>query len=49
VATAPDPQCVGKPWKNKEKKKRFCGLGAELLFLPPLLMWLHRRRRSRPW
>ena len=53
AVTNPDPQCVGKPWKDKEKANSSgfygCGLGAELaLFLPPL-MWLSlRRRRSLP-
>lgn len=42
----PDPQCVGKPWKNQEKKSSSCGLGVELLLLAPLL-WLWQRRRAR--
>jgi hypothetical protein len=45
AVTDPDPQCVGKPWKNKEKKTG-CGLGAELALLLPPLMWMWRRRRS---
>jgi hypothetical protein len=41
----PDPQCVGKPWKNQERKSSApCGLGSELALLLPLLFWRHRRR-----
>lgn len=39
----PDPHCVGKPWKNNEKKAGSCGLGGELL-LALLPVWLWRRR-----
>ena len=38
-------QCVGKPWKNQEQAASTCGLGAELAFLLPLLIWMRRRRR----
>jgi cysteine-rich repeat protein len=31
--TAPDPQCVGKPFRNQEKQSSGCGLGAELVLL----------------
>jgi len=41
--TGPDPQCIGKPWKNGEGTGS-CGMGIELVLLLPL-MWLHRRRR----
>jgi hypothetical protein len=42
----PDPQCVGKPWRNQERKHtRPCGLGAELALLLPPLIWLSARRR----
>jgi streptogramin lyase len=43
-AGAADPQCVGKPARNREKKGS-CGLGAELLLLLPL--WSLWRRRGR--
>ncbi len=41
--TDPDPECLGRPWKHVER----CGIGAELAFLLPPLMWLYWRRRSR--
>ena len=41
--TAPDPQCVGKPWKGREGTG--CGLGFELT--PALLPFLWRRVRRR--
>jgi hypothetical protein len=45
----PDPQCVGKPWKDQERASGGggCGLGTELLLLLPPLMWLSLRRRGR--
>jgi hypothetical protein len=48
-ATAPDPQCVSKPWRNKEKKDG-CGLGFEVAPLLPLWFWLRglRARGRRP-
>jgi hypothetical protein len=42
-----DPDCVGKPWKNRERRSTGgCGLGVErgLVALP--LLWLRRRRRG---
>ena len=42
----PDPQCVDKPWLDREGQgRRMCGGGAELALLLPPLMWLSRRRR----
>jgi hypothetical protein len=43
-----DLKCVA-GWGPSEDPKPLCGLGAELLLLLPALMWLHRRRKSRPW
>jgi len=47
AATEPDPQCVGKPWRNREAKATpyYCGLGAELALLLPALLWIGRQRR----
>ena len=43
----PDPQCVAKPWRNREaaypRSSYPCGLGAELALLLPALMWMRRR------
>jgi unsaturated chondroitin disaccharide hydrolase len=42
----PDPQCVGKPWRSRERKSTSsCGLGVELVFLLPPLTLLSRRLR----
>jgi hypothetical protein len=38
-AAGRDPECAGKPWKNRE-----CGLGVELVVVLPMLAWAHRRR-----
>jgi len=45
--TEPDPQCVGKPWKNQEaaSSSYYCGLGAELVLLLPAILWMRRQRR----
>jgi hypothetical protein len=42
VSPGPDPECVGKPWRNRE-----CGLGAELALVVPALIWMRRRRGGR--
>jgi len=43
--TAPDPQCLDQPWRNRESAAKACGLGFELaLLLPPLLAWRERRK-----
>ena len=44
-ANGADPQCVGSPWKNREKKARRCGLGFELALPMAALSWLSGRRR----
>jgi hypothetical protein len=48
ISAMPDPQCVGKPWKNKESRqsRRGCGLGFELLLLIVPLRLLASRRGS---
>jgi chitodextrinase len=43
----PDPQCVGKPWRNRESASS-CGLGHEIVFLLPILRVLRMRRRAGP-
>jgi hypothetical protein len=40
-----DPQCVDKPWQNREGARR-CGLGGEVSLLVVPALWLRRRRRS---
>jgi hypothetical protein len=44
----PDPQCVGRPYRNCEKPICGCGLGVELALLLPSLIWLRSRRQPRP-
>jgi glucose/arabinose dehydrogenase len=43
-----DPQCVGKPYRNREAPTpKHCGLGAELALVTPLLgLAANRRRRA---
>jgi hypothetical protein len=47
--TDPDPQCVGKPWRDREaphpRRSYPCGLGVELALLLPCLIWLGSRTR----
>ncbi len=46
--TAPEAQCVGKPWKNRERLDGGrCGLGFELTLLLPRLMRLYAEKRAR--
>ena len=47
--TAPDPQCIGAPWRDLESAPPVagCGLGPELALVVPLLSWLCRRETSR--
>jgi len=40
----PDPQCVDRPWRNRERSS-YCGLGFEILALLPLLRLLCTRGR----
>jgi hypothetical protein len=47
--TDPDPQCIGRPSRNREApSSRPCGLGLELVLLLSLLLPLRQRRR-RGW
>jgi hypothetical protein len=43
--TAPDPDCVDRPYRNRERTN-VCGLGFELV-LPLAVLFALRRRRSR--
>ena len=42
-----DPQCVGKPWRNREAAGSGCGVGLELVVLLWPLAWLRARRARR--
>jgi formylglycine-generating enzyme required for sulfatase activity len=42
--STPDPQCVGRPWRNSEAIGPACGLGFEIALIAPLLARLMRRR-----
>jgi hypothetical protein len=41
-----DPYCANRPWRNREEKSPFCGVGFELGLLLAPIVWLHRRRRT---
>jgi hypothetical protein len=42
----PDPQCVDRPWRDRESQSSsVCGVSVELILLLLPLMWLYRRRR----
>jgi uncharacterized protein YkwD len=43
----PDPQCVGRAWRDREQVSWACGLGFEVAVLLPLLGALSVRRRLR--
>lgn len=43
---APDPDCVGRPYREFERSV-WCGLGAELVILLPAIGWRSRRWRRR--
>jgi hypothetical protein len=38
-----DPECIGRPWQDFERRS-FCGLGFEVALLLPGVMGLRRRR-----
>jgi hypothetical protein len=42
----PDPQCIDQPWRDYEGFGAACGLGAGLVLLLPVLLWLRRGGRS---
>ncbi len=39
----PDPQCIGRPWRNRETTHG-CGIGSEIALLLPALAYLRGRR-----
>ena len=44
--STPDPQCVGRPWRNSEAGGTACGLGFEVALLVPLLARRFARART---
>ena len=40
-----DPDCIAKPWRDREAPGRACGLGADVALVLPIIAALRRRRR----